>query len=55
MSSNSSYKPAQDPVIKPRRSHRKSRNGCRVCKSRHMKCDETRPACINCSVTGRHC
>ncbi|KAH7131056.1 hypothetical protein EDB81DRAFT_807864 [Dactylonectria macrodidyma] len=55
MASNSSDKPARDPAIKPRRSHRKSRNGCRVCKGRHMKCDETRPACINCSVAGRQC
>ncbi|KAH7118519.1 hypothetical protein B0J13DRAFT_513515 [Dactylonectria estremocensis] len=55
MASNSSEKSGQDSVIKPRRSHRKSRNGCRVCKARHMKCDETRPACINCSVAGRQC
>ncbi|KAL5596605.1 uncharacterized protein BROUX77_007289 [Berkeleyomyces rouxiae] len=41
--------------VKPRRSHRKSRNGCRTCKGRHMKCDETRPICINCSVAGRTC
>ncbi|RAH66142.1 Zn(II)2Cys6 transcription factor domain-containing protein [Aspergillus aculeatinus CBS 121060] len=32
----------------PRKSHRKSRNGCRTCKSRHVKCDEMKPECSNC-------
>ncbi|KAM5385348.1 hypothetical protein ACJZ2D_000989 [Fusarium nematophilum] len=40
---------------KPRRSHRKSRNGCATCKARHVKCDETRPTCISCSVSERQC
>ncbi|KAJ5359412.1 uncharacterized protein N7496_011825 [Penicillium cataractarum] len=31
----------------PRRSHRKSRNGCPECKSRRLKCDERYP-CTNC-------
>ncbi|CRL24886.1 Fungal transcriptional regulatory protein, N-terminal [Penicillium camemberti] len=31
----------------PRRSHRKSRNGCPQCKSRRLKCDEQYP-CTNC-------
>ncbi|KAJ5082707.1 hypothetical protein N7532_011750 [Penicillium argentinense] len=31
----------------PRRSHRKSRNGCPECKSRRLKCDERFP-CTNC-------
>ncbi|KAH7142695.1 Upc2 protein [Dactylonectria estremocensis] len=29
----------------PRRSHRKSRNGCFECKKRHIRCDETHPEC----------
>ncbi|KAJ0166471.1 Lysine biosynthesis regulatory protein LYS14 [Colletotrichum tanaceti] len=41
--------------IKPRRAHRKSRNGCRECKRRHVKCDETRPTCVNCGTAERHC
>ncbi|KPM36699.1 hypothetical protein AK830_g9859 [Neonectria ditissima] len=44
-----------DLAVKPRRSHRKSRKGCDVCKGRHMRCDETRPACLNCTVAGRQC
>lgn len=32
-----------------RRSHRKSRLGCQGCKQRKIKCDESRPVCINCT------
>ncbi|KAK3695323.1 hypothetical protein B0T22DRAFT_398643 [Podospora appendiculata] len=32
----------------PRRSHKKSRAGCRRCKSRKIKCDEVHPRCSNC-------
>ncbi|OTA61406.1 hypothetical protein K449DRAFT_331234 [Hypoxylon sp. EC38] len=39
----------------PRRSHRKSRAGCSECKRRHIKCDELRPACGNCSISSRVC
>ena len=38
-----------------RRTHRKSRNGCLECKRRHIKCDEARPACSNCSISDRTC
>ncbi|EEU43745.1 uncharacterized protein NECHADRAFT_82849 [Fusarium vanettenii 77-13-4] len=38
-----------------RRGHRKSRYGCATCKRRHIKCDETKPICGNCSITGRDC
>ncbi|KAJ9143095.1 C6 finger domain-containing protein [Pleurostoma richardsiae] len=38
-----------------RRSHRKSRAGCRECKRRHKKCDENRPACSNCSISDIPC
>ncbi|KAK4103216.1 hypothetical protein N658DRAFT_422129 [Parathielavia hyrcaniae] len=38
-----------------RRSHRKSRKGCLECKKRHIKCDETRPHCINCTTVDRRC
>ncbi|KAK1138413.1 hypothetical protein N8T08_002630 [Aspergillus melleus] len=39
----------------PRRTHKKSRNGCIECKRRHVKCDEKRPACSNCITSERHC
>lgn len=41
-------KPSLEPVLRKRKTHRKSRSGCRNCKLRRVKCDETRPACRNC-------
>ncbi|KAK3995870.1 acyl-CoA N-acyltransferase [Cladorrhinum sp. PSN332] len=38
-----------------RRRHKKSRKGCLECKKRHIKCDETRPRCINCATVEREC
>ncbi|CEF72088.1 unnamed protein product [Fusarium graminearum] len=38
-----------------RRSHKKSKKGCLQCKRRHVKCDEGRPACLLCTMTGRDC
>ncbi|KAL6910063.1 hypothetical protein GGI43DRAFT_389247 [Trichoderma evansii] len=38
-----------------RSSHRKSRSGCRECKQRHKKCDESSPICLNCTITNRSC
>ncbi|KAK3333778.1 hypothetical protein B0T19DRAFT_459222 [Cercophora scortea] len=38
-----------------RRSHKKSRRGCLECKRRHIKCDESRPHCINCTTAERKC
>ncbi|KAI3321773.1 hypothetical protein HD806DRAFT_146685 [Xylariaceae sp. AK1471] len=34
---------------------RRVKSGCRTCKIRHIKCDESRPACSQCSSTGRQC
>ncbi|KAH6976656.1 hypothetical protein EDB80DRAFT_768626 [Ilyonectria destructans] len=39
----------------PRRSHTKSRKGCRECKRRKVKCNEQRPGCFNCTRHGSHC
>ncbi|KAL4819742.1 hypothetical protein BDW67DRAFT_181462 [Aspergillus spinulosporus] len=39
----------------PRRAHKKSRNGCLECKRRHVKCDESRPICSNCTASERVC
>ncbi|KAJ9155173.1 hypothetical protein NKR23_g1663 [Pleurostoma richardsiae] len=38
-----------------RRSHAKSRNGCRTCKQRRVKCDESGPPCTNCAIRGLSC
>ncbi|KAK0611317.1 hypothetical protein B0T14DRAFT_439054 [Immersiella caudata] len=47
-----------DPVPTPqypRRTHRKSRTGCAICKARKVKCDERHPACLNCITHGVKC
>ncbi|KAL2757302.1 hypothetical protein ACRALDRAFT_1067922 [Sodiomyces alcalophilus JCM 7366] len=38
-----------------RRSHRKVRTGCKTCKLRKIKCDETKPHCLNCLRYGAKC
>ena len=38
-----------------RASSQRSRAGCRTCKIRHVRCDETNPACFKCTSTGRTC
>lgn len=42
-------------AVKPRRSHRKSRNGCAECKRRHIRCDKGQPVCFNCDSGDRTC
>ncbi|CCF42411.1 Upc2 protein [Colletotrichum higginsianum] len=41
--------------MRQRTPHRKSRFGCKECKQRHVKCDESRPACVNCATGQRRC
>jgi hypothetical protein len=36
------------PPLRKRRVHKKSRNGCRNCKLRSVKCDEEKPSCKRC-------
>ncbi|KAI9372813.1 hypothetical protein BJX61DRAFT_533643 [Aspergillus egyptiacus] len=38
-----------------RRAHKKSRNGCTVCKQRRVKCDERKPTCVRCQNYGASC
>lgn len=38
-----------------RKSHKKSRLGCKVCKQRKVKCDEKRPSCARCTASDRRC
>ncbi|KAI0188365.1 hypothetical protein EV127DRAFT_434601 [Xylaria flabelliformis] len=38
-----------------RRSAKKSRYGCKECKRRHVKCDETKPSCANCVIRRLQC
>lgn len=39
------------PDGKPKR----TRTGCLTCRERHLKCDETKPTCNNCSKSQRDC
>ncbi|KAH8728697.1 hypothetical protein GQ44DRAFT_29856 [Phaeosphaeriaceae sp. PMI808] len=39
------------PDGKPKR----TRTGCLTCRERHLKCDETKPTCNNCSKSQREC
>jgi Fungal Zn(2)-Cys(6) binuclear cluster domain len=43
-----------NPSRKRNFSH-KTRSGCDTCKTRHIKCDETRPVCIRCQKAGFTC
>ncbi|CCC11789.1 hypothetical protein SMACR_04771 [Sordaria macrospora] len=38
-----------------RAGRQKVRTGCYTCKIRKVKCDETKPACLRCTKTGRRC
>ncbi|KAK9375772.1 uncharacterized protein V1513DRAFT_441937 [Lipomyces chichibuensis] len=42
-------------VVRPRKSHIKSRKGCGNCKRRRIKCDEEHPQCFNCLKHGVDC
>ncbi|KAG5932792.1 hypothetical protein E4U53_001177 [Claviceps sorghi] len=51
--------PAPDSATEQKRTQRrrytKTKFGCRTCKIRKVRCDETWPACQNCDKTGRQC
>lgn len=38
-----------------RRYHSKAKTGCRTCKKRRVKCDESKPTCGRCASGGRRC
>ncbi|KAK6813619.1 hypothetical protein RU639_010318 [Aspergillus parasiticus] len=43
-------------MTKQRRSSgKRSRSGCITCKLRHIKCDETKPICLQCQQSGHKC
>lgn len=39
----------------PMKNRQKSRSGCRTCKLRRLRCDETKPGCRNCTQKGFEC
>ncbi|OLN95334.1 Sterol regulatory element-binding protein ECM22-like protein 2 [Colletotrichum chlorophyti] len=46
---------ADDKPYHSKRPHKKSRTGCRNCKTRKVKCDESRPTCRNCVLRKAEC
>ncbi|EFQ32922.1 hypothetical protein CGRA01v4_00621 [Colletotrichum graminicola] len=44
-----------DKPYHSKRPHKKSRTGCKNCKTRKVKCDETRPVCRNCMLRKADC
>ncbi|KAL2822627.1 hypothetical protein BJX63DRAFT_127153 [Aspergillus granulosus] len=47
--------PDPQSKFRPRRRHKKSRNGCMECKRRRIKCDEAKPSCSRCILTKQDC
>ncbi|KAL7947065.1 hypothetical protein V8C42DRAFT_300857 [Trichoderma barbatum] len=44
-----------DTIVRKRKTHRKSRLGCGNCKIRGVKCDESKPTCRRCHISGFTC
>jgi hypothetical protein len=60
MTPNTTAKMTQQPQptteTKRTRAHKpKVRTGCVTCKTRRVKCDETKPFCLKCTKSGRRC
>lgn len=47
--------PADPKPYHSKRPHRKSRLGCKNCKTRKVKCDEARPSCRACTLRKEEC
>ncbi|KAI9934702.1 hypothetical protein MW887_000319 [Aspergillus wentii] len=48
----------QQPLLQPvpdQKKHKRTRSGCFTCRSRRIKCDETRPICDRCRKGSRDC
>lgn len=57
-SSSSSSSLKHPPVLPPatdQKKHKRTRSGCFTCRSRRIKCDETRPVCERCRKGNREC
>ena len=52
---NQSLEPTTSHRNRTRQFHHKTKGGCITCKSRHVKCDQTRPFCIRCRASHREC
>lgn len=52
---STSTSPPKNKPYHSKRPHKKSRTGCRNCKTRKVKCDEARPECRNCVLRKAEC
>ncbi|RAL04838.1 Zn(II)2Cys6 transcription factor [Aspergillus ibericus CBS 121593] len=52
---DSSGSDTSSALVRRRAGGRRSKTGCRTCRARHKKCDESPGACTNCTSTGRTC
>ncbi|KAE9377443.1 hypothetical protein N431DRAFT_500300 [Stipitochalara longipes BDJ] len=48
-------KPNTKPMKHTRKGGQRGKTGCPTCRARHVKCDEQKPSCLNCTSTGRKC
>ncbi|KAF6839135.1 C6 zinc finger domain protein [Colletotrichum musicola] len=55
ITATSATSPPEDKPYHSKRPHKKSRTGCRNCKTRKVKCDEARPTCRNCVLRKAEC
>lgn len=55
LSDSQPSKSARREVNSSRPGHKKSRTGCSTCKTRRVKCDETKPTCSACTRLRRTC
>lgn len=56
--SASSYPPKPSGLLQPildQKKHKRTRSGCFTCRSRRIKCDESRPVCDRCRKGSREC
>ncbi|GMG40351.1 unnamed protein product [Ambrosiozyma monospora] len=53
--SEQTQKPKPNSKPKPKQKRTRSRTGCHACKKAKIKCDETKPTCLNCARVNRQC
>ncbi|KAL2316154.1 Transcriptional regulatory protein moc3 [Schizosaccharomyces pombe] len=55
INSNPLYIPNPNVEPTPKPTKRRTKTGCLTCRRRRIKCDETKPFCLNCTKTNREC
>ncbi|KAJ4152804.1 hypothetical protein LMH87_009324 [Akanthomyces muscarius] len=58
MTANGTKARVRDAAMEKRRQKKwapRTRTGCLSCRQRHVKCDERKPSCVNCTAQGVAC